>query len=292
MTIKSIALILPDDNRDYLACTILDGFRALEQTKEFEVRISPRFIADGGADYSDWELGDEAFIEFAQKADLIIFIHAKYTTKALVEKIGLWEKTVVVDGTEVGKNGRYDQTIRKGLADGTYHGWGEVQYDLLKKCRRYFRREKPYVNGIIPFPFGIERRFVKYAPGQKKDIDFTCIFGQDEYPILRRQVTEALEAFCKKNGFTCKTTKTNSLWNRNLQGAKTQEKFYDILARTKVGISVGGGGFDTLRFWEILGNDCALLTESIDIYEPGSDELKFKRIFEFKDLAEFNTKLE
>jgi spore maturation protein CgeB len=59
-----------------------------------------------------------------------------------------------------------------------------------------------------------------------------------------------------------------------------------------VGISIGGGGFDTLRFWEILANDCVLLTESIDIYKPDSKELDFKRIFEFKDLSDFKSRLE
>jgi len=286
----SIALILPDNNRDYLANTILDGFRALEHTKEYNVRISPRFTAI--ADYSDWELGDEAFVEFAKTADLIIYIHAKYTTLDLVNKIGLWDKTVCVDGNEVGKDNRYDPAVRQGLVDGTYRGLGVIQRDLLKKCRKYFRREKPYVDGIIPFPFGIEDRFIRYQSGQKKDIDFTCIFGQDEYPILRRQATEALEEFCSENGFTCATARTNSLFNRDPKSNKSQSRFHDVLARTKVGISIGGGGFDTLRFWEIMANNCVLLTESIDIYDPGSDELKFKRIFEFKDLAEFKIKLE
>lgn len=287
----SIAIILPDNNRDYLANTVLDGFRALEHTKEYEVRISPRFIAI--ADYSDWELGDAAFIEYAQKADLIIYIHAKYTVRDLVDKIGLWDKTVCIDGHEVGKDNRYDFTIQKGLLDRTYRHGGSIQYDLLNKCRHYFRRERPYVDGIIPFPFGIEKRFVRWTPGQKKDIDFTCIFGQDDHPLMRRYATEILERFCKKHGLTCMTAKTNNiLLNRDFRNTKSQAKFHDLLARTKVGISIGGAGYDTLRFWEILANNCVLLTESIDIYELGSDKLKFGRIFEFKNLFEFQYRLE
>ncbi|MCX6715584.1 MAG: NAD(P)-dependent oxidoreductase [Candidatus Taylorbacteria bacterium] len=287
---KSIAIILPDNSMDYLANTILDGFRAIENSGEYEIRITSRFIAF--SDYSDWKLDDAAFIEYAKKSDLIIFIHAKYTTKTLVEKIGMWDKTICVDGNEVGKNNRYDPAIRKGLADGTYQGLGAIQFDLLKKCRCYFRREKPYVNGIIPFPFGIERSFVKYTHGKNKDIDFTCIFGQDEWPPLRRHATELLEKFCAKNGFSCRTSKTTSLLSRNVRDVKVQDKFREILARSKVGISIGGGGYDTLRFWETLANNCVLLTETIDIYEPGSDALKFKRIFEFKDLSEFERQLE
>lgn len=286
----SIAIILPDKNKDYLANTILDGFRALDGTGEYNVRISPRFVAI--ADYSDWELDDNAFIEFAKTSDLILYIYAKYTTRALVDKIGLWDKTVCIDGSEVGYNNRYDAKIQNGLLDGTYLGSGAIQYDLLEKCRRYFRREKPYINSIIPLPFGIENRFIKYNLDKKKDIDFTCIFGQDEYPLTRRYSVEMLEKFCSKNGFTCATAKTNSLLNRDFRNTKSQEKFYDILGRTKVGISIGGGGYDTLRFWEILANNCVLLTESIDIYNPDDDELKFKRIFEFKNLFDFEYRLE
>ena len=287
---KSIAIILPDNNKDYLANTILDGFRALDGSGEYNVQISPRFVAI--ADYSDWELDDNAFIEFAKAADLILYIHAKYTTRALVDKIGLWDKTVCIDGSEVGYDNRYDAKIQSGLLDRTYRGSGSIQYDLLEKCRRYFRREKPYIKGVTPLPFGIENRFIKCDLGKKKDIDFACIFGQDEYPIMRRYSVEMLEKFCSKNGFICATAKTNSLLNRDFRNTKSQEKFYDILGRTKVGISIGGGGYDTLRFWEILANNCVLLTESIDIYNPNSDELKFKRIFEFKNLFDFESRLE
>jgi len=285
----SIAIILPDTNKDYLANTVLDGFRALEHTKEYLIRISPRFIAV--ADYSDWELEDGAFIQFAQKADLILFIHAKYSTKDLVEKIGLWNKTVCIDGSETGKNNRYDFAVQNTLIMGTHQGGSAVQYDLLKKSRSYFRREKPYYEGITPFPFGIEDRFISYTQGQQKDIDFACIFGQDEYPPLRKYATEMLENFCVKNGFTYATSKTNSLFNRDFRNTKSQEKFHDILGRAKVGVSIGGGGYDTLRFWEILANNCVLLTESIDIYHPNSPELDFKRIFGFKNLFDFEYRL-
>jgi anaerobic ribonucleoside-triphosphate reductase len=65
-----------------------------------------------------------------------------------------------------------------------------------------------------------------------------------------------------------------------------------LLARAKVGISVGGGGFDTARFWEILANNCLLLTESIDIYQSDSKELNYKRVYQFKNLYDFKNQLE
>jgi hypothetical protein len=71
-----------------------------------------------------------------------------------------------------------------------------------------------------------------------------------------------------------------------------RDKFYQLLARSKVGISVGGGGFDTARFWEILANNCLLLTETIAIYEPDSPDLAYERIWQFKDLTDFEQQLE
>jgi len=50
---------------------------------------------------------------------------------------------------------------------------------------------------------------------------------------------------------------------------------------------VGGGGYDTARFWEILGNNCLLLTERIDIFQPDSKELDYKRIWQFNNLYDF-----
>ncbi|MBU1557855.1 hypothetical protein KKC45_02740, partial [Patescibacteria group bacterium] len=73
---------------------------------------------------------------------------------------------------------------------------------------------------------------------------------------------------------------------------KTPKEFYNILARTKVGVSVSGGGYDTARFWEILGNNCILLTEKIDIFKKEDKKFGYKTIYEFKDLKDFKIQLE
>ena len=70
------------------------------------------------------------------------------------------------------------------------------------------------------------------------------------------------------------------------------KKFYKNLVRSKVGISAGGGGYDTLRFWEILGNNCLLLTENIDIYKADSKRLEYNRIWQFGNLFDFEVQLE
>ena len=89
-----------------------------------------------------------------------------------------------------------------------------------------------------------------------------------------------LEQFCKEHKFICHTAGTND-----------PDEFYEILSRTKVGVSVSGGGFDTARFWEILGNNCLLLTEKTDIYRQEDNTFNYKRIWEFKDIQDFEDKL-
>jgi hypothetical protein len=276
-----IAVINPKQ-ADGMARTIIDGLYKMSTEGEVDFSLSNKFQYD--LPVENKVLSRKEFIDYSSKADWIfLIVNAKYGfDKNLIESINQWDKTIYIDGTEVGRNRRYDFTIQKEIIGGVYSGGSIVNKEMLDKCHCYFKREKPYINGIKPLPFGIETRYVKhYKNGIKKDIDFVCIFGQDEYPLMRRYARELLEKFCAENGFTCVTKKT-----------KTSEEFYELLARTKVGVSIGGGGFDTMRFWEILGNNCLLLTERIDIYEPDSNDLNYKRIWQFNNLFDFLYQLE
>jgi hypothetical protein len=270
------------DRADGMARTIIDGLCSLSDEGKIDFRLSSEFFYN--LPIKNKVLGRSDFMEFASNANWIFLVgNDKYGyNKDLASAINRWNKTICIDGSEMGKNCRYDFTAQKQVLDGTYSGIGNVEKDLLKKCHRYFRREKPYYSGITPLPFGIETAYTKsYSKEVVKDIDFVCIFGQDEYPLMRRHAREAVEKYCASNNFICYTKKT-----------KTPEEFYKILARAKVGISVGGGGFDTMRFWEILGNNCLLLTETIDIYNPGSDRLNYKRIWQFINLFDLEFYLE
>lgn len=278
-----IAVITPQRKEDYLANTVLDGLGLLQQEgKGLEFYISSKYPSSRVPIKADVVLSKKEFIRFAKLSDIILFVWGKKNTDFdLAREIGEWKKTVFIDGSELGGNRRLDKEIEKQVFNLSYEGMGAVDSEMLDKCVLYFRREKPYIDGISPFPFGIESTYIKhYEAGKKKDIDFTCVFGQEDCPPLRRQVRGSLEKFCKENQFVCHTAKTND-----------PDEFYDILSRTKVGISVSGGGFDTARFWEILGNNCLLLTEKIDIFKPEDKALDYKRIFEFEDINEFEVRL-
>ena len=276
-----IAVITPQYKNDYLTDTVIDGLLSLQQEdKKLEFYMPSAYFTS--LSVKKVSLDRQDFKDFAGTADLILFCWGKGNTDYdLAGEIGRFDKTVFIDGSEIGKNGRFDSGIQKQILDGTYEGNGKIDKEMLQKCALYFRREKPYVDGILPLPFGIESKYSKYySPDTKKDMDFFCVFGQDEYPVLRKQVQEVLIEFCEENDFSCFTKKTD------------QDNFYRTLARSKVGISVGGGGFDTARFWEILGNNCILLTEKIDIYEEGSNRLKYDTVWQFRDLEDFKIQLD
>jgi hypothetical protein len=268
---------------DGLARTILDGFDILAKEGEVLLRLSSAL--DYPLPLSPYVIPRQDFIAFARGADIIVLISTKYDTDVrLAAECNVWEKTVFVDGGELGGNNRFDYLTQARVLAGTYKDKGAIDAAMLSRCKRYFRREKPYLPGITPLPFGIESRYVRdyaalAAKGVKKDIDFFCVFGQDEFPLLRRYVREELIRFCKKEGFSCVTEPMG------------KDDFYATLARAKVGVSVGGGGFDTYRFWEILGANALLLTETIDIYPKYSKALEYKRIREFNNLFDFSHQL-
>lgn len=278
-----IAIILPPDKRDGLAETIINGMSSLAAGPDYKLHLRVHKDSD--------ILPESFFIKFAQKADFVLLVWGKEGTNIkLGEKIGAWEKTFFIDGSELGKNRRLDKNIIQEVLSGVYQKSGAINFELLKKCSGYFRRESPYIEGIIPLPFGIERKYVQYNKNIKKDIDFVCIFGQEDYPPLRREVRLTLEKFCTENNFSNRTLQTKVPFF-GIYNPFAQYRFRSLLARAKVGVSVSGGGFDTFRFWEILGNNCILLTEKIDIYPRGSKALDYKRIWEFSNLDEFKEKL-
>lgn len=256
-----IAVITPINKKDYLTNTVLDGLSQLPH--EYKVSNFTK---------------ESEFIDYARLSDLIIFCWGKTvkrwkfftqvnTNYRLAEKIDKWDKTVFVDGSEVGGDRRYTQV-------------GEINQEMFNKCVSYFRREKPYPAGVTPLPFGIESKYIIWRPGLQKDIDLFCVFGPGDYAPLRKQCTEEVVKFCIANNFTCVTERM------------PRQEFLNTLTRSKVGVSVGGGGFDTARFWEILGNNCLLLTENIDIYpDNGASELNYSRIKQFKTLDDFKHQL-
>ncbi len=290
----SVAVIPPVGRADVLADTVLDGLIQLsKENSGVSFALPKEPVYETPLLLEAFKMAEVDFLEYCRKADVILLLWGKQETNMkLALKAGVWKKTFYVDGSELGGDRRYDQNIQKRVLNGTYDSHGKIDKKMLEACAQYFRREKPYTHSIIPLPFGIESRYVEhYSPDIKKDIDFFCVFGQDEFPLMRRYAKEVVKNFCEQNGFTyqIETTKGFTFDPAKKNG---REDFYHKLARSKVGISIGGGGFDTSRFWEVLGNNCLLLTERIDIYEPDSTKLNYKRILQFNNLYDLQFQLE
>lgn len=286
-----IAIIAPYKKHDYLVTTVIDGLLSMMKTSDsLEFRITEDYPCS--FDISKYELSDKNLIDYAKNSDLIILSTDPYTDKTeIMKNINCPGKSVFIDGSEFKHNNRLNLEVQKDVLAGTYNNLGKINSYALKHCKLYFRREKPYIDGIIPFPYGIESRYIAYDPSVKKDIDFVCIFGQEEYSPMRKYCIEMLENFCAKNGFSCVTSKTKGFdFSENKTAGR--DEFYKLLARAKVGISISGGGYDTARFWETLANNCLLLTERIDILEPDDTSLNYERIWQFNNLYDFRYQLE
>lgn len=289
-----VAVVTPTERDDFYCDTVLDGLGLL--SKEYPgliFRYANHYPHPFERAFTDtFGLSKNDFVDFARSADIVILSYGKYgTDTALIDALGVWDKTVYVDGSEIGKDRWRDPKMQYEIIKGVYDGRGAPNKEMQKKCRLYFRREKPYTNGMISFPLGIESRFMKYYdPQKKKDIDFSCIFGQEAHPPTRRYATELTEKFCKENSFACHTKKTYKLPFIQ-KGPYSPDKSYKIWARTKVGISTGAAGYDSRRFWEMLGNNCLVIAERFDLYEPDSDAMNYKRIFQYNNLYDFEYQL-
>ena len=295
-----IAVVVPAERDDFYVDTVLDGLTELQKENQgLEFHYGDHYPRSDNPVYptpkgfsNTARMPREKLLSFAKDADLIILGYGKYGIDYdFVERINGWHKTVFVDGSEIGKNKWRDLTVQLEVIHGTYEGLGAPNKKMQKLCRAYFRREKPYTDGMIPFPLGIESRYATYYdPKKEKDIDFVCMFGQEEFPLTRKYAGELVEKFCKKNGFTCHTKKTRKYPIG--RGPLSQEKYLKILARAKVGIATGAAGYDSRRFWEILGNNCLVIAERFDLFEPDSDAMNYKRIFQYNNLYDFEYQLE
>ena len=69
----------------------------------------------------------------------------------------------------------------------------------------------------------------------------------------------------------------------------SSEEYYGLLARSRIGLSIRGGGYDTPRYWEIVASRRLLLAERPDICIPFNFEHGKHALFcrsDFSDLTE------
>jgi hypothetical protein len=148
-----------------------------------------------------------------------------------------------------------------------------------------------------PFPYGIEQRF-RQSINPNPSIELSCMLGG----VLRerKQFRDALQSFNLPSAFIDTLPSGPEDVQRmidfgavNAAAMRQQElghnpRYYETLRNSRRCISVPGGGFDTLRFWEILGAGSLLISKRIAIEMPsplneGQHYLAFDSVNELRD---------
>ena len=140
----------------------------------------------------------------------------------------------------------------------------------------YFKREMlagcDYGENAFPLPFGYPDRLVPATLPETRTTDLFWagkrIFG------TRTLYLGYLER----------------LLGRRFDTQYTQDEYGRVLDSARIGLSVFGFGFDTVRYWELAAHGCLLLAERPPIRIPFDFEEGVNAVF-FDDLAEMESKL-
>jgi len=295
-----VVAITPRQKTDALASLIIEGLY------ENDIEI---IASDTGNGISK-SYSDEDIIEHAKDADYILAFFGKSGDKRwprnadqlppkyyLLDRINLKEKTAYIDGSEwtsTGHPDNYEQVSGESLGynklhrhaveakynSSRYRGRPWINEDLLLKSSWYFKREchpEDSERGIIPLPFGIHNSYFN-PPGDIKDIDIFCSFGQ-LYTGLRFEVDDYCKNFASQKYKVC----TNTSLGR--------DAYRDSLSRAIIGVSAWGGGNCCMREWEIIASRacCFIQRPMIDMPNRPKDGVHW---VEYSSIDEFSEKLD
>lgn len=128
-------------------------------------------------------------------------------------------------------------------------------FDIIFK--REMKTNKEYSANVLPLTFGFNLdRLPKKISGIKK---YDVAFWAGESHPIRTKVFDIL-----KNKFDCDSNGTSK--GVTLSSFPRKGEFYlEELSACKINLSFRGGGFDTLRYWEIPAVRSMLLSEPADI---------------------------
>jgi Glycosyl transferases group 1 len=158
--------------------------------------------------------------------------------------------------------------------------WEQVQkkrpFDFIFK--REYMKGKEYAKNIFPLPFSInfDALAVKPATHFDKDVSFWAV---ESHPIR----THALELLkgqfdCDRNG----TAKNQVFKNYKYKG----RRYHEELAKCKIVLSFRGGGWDTLRYWEVPSLGPLLVSQKMQIVIPNDFEDKKHVVYCKDDLTD------
>ncbi len=210
--------------------------------------------------YDIARFGMEAFRASPRQADLIIEFSGKRANHVCARKIDRFEKTVFIDGRDA----------------------AEMQYDPAGYPLAFKRELFQPLPGVLPCPFAIERRWMQPL-AENPPLFLSALFDLDR-PNRKRylEITNGLKAQLGEDrifvGLTLPTQADIDHAVRLHLGPKPRPgrtlrmahnaRYYELLHQSAISLSLAGAGFDTARFWEILGAGALLLSPKVPILMP------------------------
>jgi hypothetical protein len=128
-----------------------------------------------------------------------------------------------------------------------------------------FKRELPRdcVGRLLPLPFAVEAKYEVYADALERDIDVSCTLRP--HNTERESLNDTLRAMGLARAVIGPVSEGGAA---TASGDERKDEYFRVLARSKMSVSYPGGGWDTGRFWEILGSRALLLSPPVNIAMP------------------------
>jgi hypothetical protein len=257
-----IACITPDNKRDYLVETILEGL------VDLHVDL---VVSDPGNGVTNYRMSDDAFVQEANACDAVLAFFGKVRGNSpprhhLLDLVKLpRERKAYIDGSEWSYTGwehKSQAEASRSISPLFRKGEPWLNESMLEKCGHYFKRECYPIDvecGITPLPFALCKRHV-LDDGAPRDIDVFCSFGHTKTG-LRQEAIEVIEHFQK--------TLDPSLGIRVVtKSGMSQKEYINTLWRSRIVIDAWGGGDTTDRFWEGVGAKACILYQRHQVVTP------------------------
>jgi len=194
--------------------------------------------------------------------------------KEVLPQLSKTVKTVFIDGSDLAEIG--GDLTRLNNSEIYNEVINQRPFDIIFK-REYLKTET-YDSNIFPLPFSVNMNKYKHIKSQqyKYDVSFWAI---ESHPI-RTQVLELLQ-----NKFDCKENGT--ITNQTFSTYKRKGDFYfEELKACKVNLNFRGNGWDTLRYWEVVGLKSFMISQKLDIVIPNDFEHEKEIIHCAQDLSD------
>lgn len=191
----------------------------------------------------------------------------------IIDKIPKKAKTVFIDGGDQSGIG----------ADITGYGRPELYQKVVEKreFNHIFKREylldAIHPTNVHPFPISFNMDRIPVIPnGYKYDVSFWAV---ESDPIRIQAVDLLQDKFdCRENG---------TVRNQKFSRYKRKGAFYlQELAQCKIVLNFRGGGWDTMRYWEVPAVGTFMLSQKPQIRIPNNFEDKKHAVFCQDDLSD------